>query len=91
MTFQYQFPAIAEPEPFGLQLQHVRDEATEAVQAYYEELPPEEVAMELMDVIHAAETALRQLGMSDSELASVRMGVVVKNERRGYYAPKEDK
>ena len=90
MTFQYQFHAIAEPEPFGLKLQNVRVEATEALQAYYEELPPEEVATELMDVIHAAETALRQLGMSESELANVRMGVVVKNERRGYYAPKEE-
>lgn len=85
MSWDYRFPAIAEPEPFGLQLKHVRDEATEAIEAYYEELTHDEVAMELMDVIHAAETALRQLGMSDSELASVRMGVVVKNERRGYY------
>ena len=85
MSWEYRFPAIAEPEPFGLQLKHVRDEATEAIEAYYEELTPDEVAMELMDVIHAAETALRQLGMSGSELASVRMGVVVKNERRGYY------
>ena len=85
MTWEYRFPAIAEPEPFGPQLQHVKDEATEAIEAYYEELPPAEVATELMDVIHAAETALRQLKMSDSELASVRMGVVVKNERRGYY------
>ena len=85
MSWEYRFPAIAEPEPFGLQLKHVRDEATEAIEAYYEELTPDEVAMELMDVIHAAETALRQLGMSGSELASVRMGVIVKNERRGYY------
>lgn len=85
MTFQYQFPAIAEPEDLPKQLQHVKAEAQEAIDAYYEELSPWTLATELMDVMHAAETALRVLGMHEVMLSGVKAGVIVKNERRGYY------
>lgn len=40
--------------------------------------------MELMDVIHAAETALR-MGFSDEQVDSLRELVIEKNATRGYY------
>jgi len=40
--------------------------------------------MELMDVIHAAETALR-MSFADEELEDLRQDVIEKNEKRGYY------
>ena len=66
MAFQYQFPAIAEPEEMSKQLQHVKAEAQEAIEAYYEESAPWTLATELMDVIHAAETALSISGLTSA-------------------------
>lgn len=43
-----------------------------------------EYGKELMDVIHAAETALR-IGFSDAEVAELRDAVDEKNRVRGYY------
>lgn len=40
--------------------------------------------MELMDVIHVAETALR-MEFSDAEVDGLREAVEEKNRRRGYY------
>lgn len=40
--------------------------------------------MELMDVIHAAETALR-MELSDEEVDALRDAVIEKNRERGYY------
>ncbi|MEC4272730.1 hypothetical protein VJ923_06130 [Adlercreutzia sp. R25] len=40
--------------------------------------------MELMDVIHAAETALR-MEFEDEELDDLREAVIEKNRARGYY------
>lgn len=40
--------------------------------------------MELMDVIHAAETALR-MEFSDAEVDGLREAVEEKNRKRGYY------
>lgn len=40
--------------------------------------------MELMDVIHAAETALR-MEFSDAEVDALRDAVEDKNRKRGYY------
>lgn len=40
--------------------------------------------MELMDVIHAAETALR-MEFGDDEVAELRDAVEAKNRKRGYY------
>lgn len=44
----------------------------------------ENYGMELMDVIHAAETALR-MEFSDAEVDGLREAVEEKNRRRGYY------
>ena len=89
MAFQYQFPAIAEPEELPKQLQHVKEEAYEAIEAYLNEESEWTLATELMDVIHAAETALRLLGMHESMLNGVKTNVIVKNENRGYYGGRE--
>lgn len=40
--------------------------------------------MELMDVIHAAETALR-MEFTDAEAVKLQLAVIVKNNKRGYY------
>lgn len=53
-----------------------REEMSEADRTAY--------GMELMDVIHAAETALR-MEFSDAEVDGLREAVEEKNRRRGYY------
>lgn len=40
--------------------------------------------MELMDAIHAAETALR-MEFSDAEVVGLQLKVIEKNRKRGYY------
>lgn len=40
--------------------------------------------MELMDVIHAAETALR-MEFSENEVDNLKIATIVKNIKRGYY------
>lgn len=42
-------------------------------------------AMELMDVIHCAETGLRMLGVEKLTLDAARLAVERKNAERGYY------
>lgn len=44
--------------------------------------------MELMDVIHATETALR-MEFGDDEVIALQLKVVEKNRRRGYYGKDE--
>ena len=44
--------------------------------------------MELMDVIHAAETALR-MEFSDAEVVGLQLKVIEKNRGRGYYGEDE--
>lgn len=41
--------------------------------------------MELLDVIHAAETALRLMKASRAELDDAKASVITKNRERGYY------
>lgn len=45
--------------------------------------------MELMDVIHAAETALR-MDFGEEEAEELRRKVIGKNENRGYYLVREE-
>lgn len=45
----------------------------------------ERIAEELMDTIHAAETALRMLEAEGVDLGEVRRMVIRKNAARGYY------
>lgn len=44
----------------------------------------ENYGMELMDVIHAAETALR-MEFSENEVDNLKIATIVKNIKRGYY------
>ena len=81
------------------QAEKVWDEATEAFNALRDSLwdydtgtRREEMSdsdrtaygMELMDVIHAAETALR-MEFSDAEVVGLQLKVIEKNATRGYY------
>lgn len=82
----YRFPAMKgvdnlTPED---QVEHVLSEANEVVEAvklktYYEPM------LELMDVIHSAETMLRTYGCTDTELTLLSNLVIEKNRKRGYY------
>lgn len=81
----WQFPPIAEQPKIYQQLAHVRAEAREAEKAEFYNEGNERIAEELMDVIHAAETALRLLPFDELELDRIKRGVVEKNDRRGYY------
>lgn len=53
-----------------------REEMSEADRTAY--------GMELMDVIHAAETALR-MEFSENEVDNLKIATIVKNIKRGYY------
>lgn len=79
------FPPIAEPPSLIMQLGRVHSEAHEASGAKLNREGNYRIAEELMDVIHAAETALRLLPFDESELDRIKRGVVEKNDRRGYY------
>lgn len=61
------------------ELSEYEEEVCEARDAY---------GMELMDVIHAAETALR-MKFDDSEVDQLRAAVEAKNRERGYYGEAE--
>lgn len=97
----YRFPAMARLKELSAEAQAVkiREEADEAFNALCDGLwdcdtgePRVEMGeadrtaygMELMDVIHAAETALR-MEFSDAEVDGLRMALIRKNQRRGYY------
>lgn len=81
----WQFPPIAEPPNLILQIGRVRGEAMEVVKAKLDHEGDERIAEELMDVIHAAETALRLLPFNELELDRVKRYVIAKNDKRGYY------
>lgn len=88
--WQWQFPPIAEPSlKLYSQINHVRMEASEAEHAEFYNEGDERIAEELMDVIHAAETALRLLPFDELELDRIKRGVVEKNNTRGYYGGAE--
>lgn len=68
------------------QIVHIISECDEVVSAYQS---PEinDLAMELCDLIHSAETALRMLAERyDVDVLVVQALVVDKNQKRGYYA-----
>lgn len=79
----WNFPPIANPPaPISRQLAHVCSEVTEAEDAFRGGESAERVAEELLDTIHAAETALRMLGV---EMDEAKRAVIEKNDARGYY------
>ena len=96
MSEFYRFPAMARLGWFtnNEQAIHIIGEAEEAMSAqnYVDygsgsgdrEADRTAYGMELMDVIHAAETALR-MEFDDDEVAELRDAVEAKNRKRGYY------
>lgn len=86
--WQWQFPPIAEPEDLPHQILHIKAELLEAAEACGAK-NIQHTAEELMDVIHAAETALRLLEAEGMDLDAIKRGVIEKNQRRGYYGGDE--
>ena len=81
----YRFPAMANIGQFDTleQLKHIERELREAYEAnYYDER--QAYGMELLDIIHATETALR-MEFSQNEVEELRARVIEKNSSRGYY------
>ena len=87
--WEYQFPKISNPNGLTNQLVKIETEAAEAVDAYAACEGDVRVAEELMDVIHAAETALRMLGFQPLVVDAIKEGVILKNKARGYYGGAE--
>lgn len=81
----YRFPAIANMSKFDTleQLQHIERELREAYAANYDK-ERQSYGMELLDIIHATETALR-MEFSEQEVEELRAKVIEKNARRSYY------
>lgn len=94
----YRFPAMAKLGEWTneQQVEKLRSESLEACNALWDydmgerfgkpNAPNRRTAygMELMDVIHAAETALR-MEFTDAEAVKLQLAVIVKNNKRGYY------
>lgn len=86
MSEFYRFPAMAGLNEWddAQQVEKIAEEVEEARKAYYgsdSEIP---YGVELMDVIHAAETALR-MNFNDDEVSHLYGLAVEKNRKRGYY------
>lgn len=80
--WRWQFPEIAEKPGLSEELEHIAQELEEVRTAGNDT----ETAIELMDTIHACETALRI--MADAlpfPLDRYKRAVIEKNARRGYY------
>lgn len=85
MTDFYRFPAMAklkEWEAFD-QIECIREEIDEAITAKQEH-ERQAYGIELLDVIHATETALR-MEFSEQEVKELQRRVIEKNKMRGYY------
>ena len=84
----WRFPTY-QAKPFNLadQLTQINHEVVEATIEYEEVGPTNDLAMELWDIIHACETALKGLAQEpygiDVHAAKIR--VEDKNHERGYY------
>ena len=81
----YRFPAMANINMFETleQLKYIERELQEAYAANFDK-ERQAYGMELLDVIHATETALR-MEFTDQEVEELRARVIEKNARRGYY------
>ena len=84
LKFEFRFPAYAMANDIVEEVNQTWDEAEEAVVAFEEGESYERVVEELMDTIHAAESALR-LFANEVDLDKAYAGVIEKNRARGYY------
>lgn len=86
MTDFYRFPAMEKLAEWDTmeQIAKIDEEVTEAREAYFavdNEIP---YGVELMDIIHSCETALR-MRFTESEVDSLYALAIEKNRKRGYY------
>lgn len=92
MTDFYRFPAMAKLSEWTnkQQVNYIIGEADEArialanMNASTVESRRRDYGMELMDVIHSAETALR-MEFTDEEVEHLHRLTIEKNRKRGYY------
>lgn len=85
-TWQFQFPPCKKWIPTNAPTR--RDQALKIIEEAEEAMKVRDgydiaYAMELMDTIHACETALREL--PESLLTDIKGAVIRKNSERGYY------
>jgi len=73
------------PKEFYGQIEKLREELAEVVEAWNEGQGRGRIAEELADLQQACETAMAMLGLSDIERQNVRKKVLLKNASRGYY------
>lgn len=83
----YRFPKHRSVDEYSVRKAHekIAEELLEAVSSYscrYDK--DEEYGLELMDIIHATETAIR-MTFSDEEAEELRAKAIKKNALRGYY------
>lgn len=82
----YRFPAMAKLNEWDNvdQITKIEEEVEEARNAYFAMDNEITYGVELMDVIHSAETALR-MNFNDEEVAHLHELAIEKNRKRGYY------
>jgi NTP pyrophosphatase (non-canonical NTP hydrolase) len=73
------------PKEFHGQIEKLREELAEVVEAWNEGQGRGRIAEELADLQQACETAMAMLGLSELERQNVRKKVLLKNASRGYY------
>lgn len=85
MSF-FRFPAMAKLSEWDMadQLTKIEEELEEVRNAYFGNECNIATGVELMDLIHASETALRML-FTDEEVESLHSLAISKNAKRGYY------
>lgn len=83
--YMYNFPPCTCGDGVSLDIDHLISEVFEVEQAWEDREGRHRVCVELMDVIHMAETTFRDMLMKPEELARAYSEVLEKNEERGYY------
>lgn len=73
------------PKEFHGQIEKLREELAEVIEAWNEGQGRGRIAEELADLQQACETAMAMLGLSELERQNVRKKVLLKNASRGYY------
>lgn len=73
------------PKNLDGQIEKLKEELAEVIEAHIEGQGKERVAEELADLQIACETALAIIGLSEEQRREIRCKVVTKNDMRGYY------
>lgn len=87
----YRFPAVVTDNTLREQIDKIKTEWREAKSAEIryrcggrEAIEKQALGMELLDIIHAVETALR-MEYTEEEIEELKAKVIEKNANRGYY------